>query len=272
VAELADLMRSIADGDSPATDRALTVVPPPDDRSVGVLAFAGHNVVSADLAADWVRRRLPDDDLDAPLRWPFVTMLAAATDRVPAGLDLVLVAQATGRPNGMALTELTDFGEPPHPRRIGARAWRCPGGLLTLGRGVAGRWEVSVEVEAPLRGFGLGRALFTAARGLLPSGEHVWAQVAPGNASSTRAALAAGFRPVGAEVLLRQGMLRFGDFGWFVEPEPPPDTVDGPGAEFAEPDGGWHIAVEGDDPVSKMGNAQPPSVVRQPAVENETGE
>ena len=109
---------------------------------------------------------LPTDDLAAPLQPPFLTALAAATMRVPDNLDLVLVARATGRSNGMELTELTEFLEPLHPRlaralaqRIGVRAWHCPGGLLTLGRGVAGRWEVSVEVEAALRGFGLGRGL-----------------------------------------------------------------------------------------------------------------
>jgi GNAT superfamily N-acetyltransferase len=271
VAELADLMRSVADGDSPATHRALTVVPPPDDRSVGVLAFAGHNVVCADLDADWVRGRLPDDDLGAPLQSPFVTLLAAATGREPDGLEVVLVARATGRPNGMALTELTEFVAPLHPRlakalaqRIGVRAWRCPGGLLTLGRGVAGRWEVSVEVEASLRGFGLGRALFAAGRGLLPAGELVWAQVAPGNAASLRAALAAGFRPVGAEVLLHRGSPGFGDFPWFVDLEPPLDTVDSPEAEPEAPE----IVVEEADPVA--GTEQSP--VDEPAVENETGD
>jgi GNAT superfamily N-acetyltransferase len=128
----------------------------------------------------------------------------------------------------MDLTELDEFLEPLHPRlamalaqRIGVRAWRCPGGLLTLGRGVGGRWEVSVEVEPALRGFGLGRGLFTAARGLLPAGAHVWAQVAPGNAASVRAALGAGFRPAGAEVLLRPAWsangLVDGVFDWFVD-------------------------------------------------------
>ena len=40
-----------------------------------------------------------------------------------------------------------------------------------------------------------------AARGLVPAGEPLWAQVAPGNAASMRSTLAAGFVPVGAEVL-----------------------------------------------------------------------
>jgi GNAT superfamily N-acetyltransferase len=52
-----------------------------------------------------------------------------------------------------------------------------PGGLLVLGRGLAGRWEVAVEVEPGSRGHGLGRALVAAAPGLLPPGETLWAQV-----------------------------------------------------------------------------------------------
>jgi hypothetical protein len=40
---------------------------------------------------------------------------------------------------------------------------------------------------------------------LLPEGEVIWAQQAPGNATSARAFQAAGFRPVGAEVLLVRG-------------------------------------------------------------------
>jgi hypothetical protein len=40
-----------------------------------------------------------------------------------------------------------------------------------------------------------------AARAVVPEGEPVWAQVAPGNAASMRSTAAAGFVPVGAEVL-----------------------------------------------------------------------
>ncbi len=41
-----------------------------------------------------------------------------------------------------------------------------------------------------------------AALGLLPAGTPVFAQVAPGNSVSLRATLAAGYAPVGGEVLL----------------------------------------------------------------------
>jgi hypothetical protein len=44
-------------------------------------------------------------------------------------------------------------------------------------------------------------ALAVAARHLVPEDRPVWAQIAPGNASSLRAFLAAGYEPVGSEVL-----------------------------------------------------------------------
>ena len=75
------------------------------------------------------------------------------------------------------------------------------GNVVMVGRGLCGRREVGYEVEPEHRNGGLGRKLVAAARGLVPAGEPLWAQVAPGNATSMRSALAAGFVPVGAEVL-----------------------------------------------------------------------
>jgi GNAT superfamily N-acetyltransferase len=82
------------------------------------------------------------------------------------------------------------------------RIWATDGGVLVLGRGLAGRWEAAIEVDPARRGRGLGRALAQAARQLIPDGRPVWAQVAPANAASVRAFLSAGYRPAGAEALL----------------------------------------------------------------------
>ncbi|HEY4017573.1 MAG TPA: hypothetical protein VGM75_02735 [Pseudonocardiaceae bacterium] len=206
VAELADLLRGVADGTPPATDSDLTVIPPPDERSVGVLAFPGQHIIVADVSTEWVRSWLPTDDLSAPLGPPFLTLLSAVTGRAIGTIDAVMVARAHGRRRGLQLAEITDSDHPRVARakryRADVRAWAVAGGLLVIGRGVAGRWEVAVDVDSALRGFGLGRGLFGAALGLLPQGESVWAQVAPGNAASLRALLASGYRPVGAEVLL----------------------------------------------------------------------
>jgi hypothetical protein len=96
-----------------------------------------------------------------------------------------------------------------HPRveralryRTDVRVWTCEHGIVILGRGLADRWETAIEVNAGSHNKGYGRALATAARHLVPEGRPVWGQVAPGNASSLRAFLAAGYTPVGSEVIL----------------------------------------------------------------------
>ena len=235
VAELADLLRGVADGTPPPTDSDLTVVPPPDERSVGVLAFPGQHIIVADVSTEWVRSWLPADDLSAPFSPQFLTLLGAVTGRAIGNIDTVAVARAHGRRRGLELAEITDSDHPRVARakqfRADVRAWTCPGGMLVVGRGVAGRWEVAVEVDAALRGFGLGRGLFGAALGLLPEGEFVWAQVAPGNAASLRALLASGYRPIGGEVLFEpwpadeeEPIEWFGSYlpveEWHDDPEP----------------------------------------------------
>lgn len=47
--------------------------------------------------------------------------------------------------------------------------------------------------------------LAAAALGLVPAGAPLFAQVAPGNSSSLRAVLAAGYQPIGSEVLFTPG-------------------------------------------------------------------
>jgi hypothetical protein len=96
-----------------------------------------------------------------------------------------------------------------HPRvaralryRSDVRVWASDHGVLILGRGLAGRWETAIEVHEASRNNGHGRALAIAARHLVPDGRPVWAQVAPGNAASLRTFLAAGYTPVGSEVIL----------------------------------------------------------------------
>jgi hypothetical protein len=52
---------------------------------------------------------------------------------------------------------------------------------------------------------GVVELLAAAGRHLTPLGEPLFAQVATGNAASLRAVQAAGFRPIGAEVLFHRG-------------------------------------------------------------------
>ena len=202
------LLSEVAAGRPPPADGRVTVMRPPDDRLYGVLAFTAHHVVLADVEPGWVRERLPPGDLSAPLNPPFLNALAEQTGRRVSSIDAVMVAPAlTG--DREPLPELEPADDVNHQRvtraqryRTDVRVWRCQGGLVVLGRGLAGRWEVAVEVDLAARGRGLGRTLFTAARRLVD--EPVWAQVAPGNVASVRALLEAGYRPGGAEALLRR--------------------------------------------------------------------
>lgn len=74
-------------------------------------------------------------------------------------------------------------------------------GVVIVGRGLDGRREIAIELAEGERGRGAGVALAEASRSLIPAGEYGFAQIAPGNVASLRAFLAAGFKPIAAEVL-----------------------------------------------------------------------
>lgn len=220
---LAALLQDAAAGRFPATDGGVTVLPQPSPRDVGVLGFTAHAVVFADVDPDWVKAQLPDGDLGAPLQPPFLSALCARTGRVAGSIDMLCCAPglAGDPPVGLRPVDLVanqrgnGVSAGHHPRierafgyRDDVRAWETDGGVVLLGRGIAGRWETAIEVDPGHRARGLGRALATSARHLIPAGETLWAQVAPANAASVRAFLAAGFTPVGAEVLLAAGNRR----------------------------------------------------------------
>ena len=87
--------------------------------------------------------------------------------------------------------------------RTDLSVWTDPSGagVLVIGRGLAGRWEMAFEIDPAARGNGLGRRLAATAPTVLGVGEPLFAQVSPGNSASVRAVLAAGYQPVGSEVL-----------------------------------------------------------------------
>ena len=209
---LAAMLRDAAAARFPPQDGGVTILPQPSPRDAGVIGFTAHAVIFADADPAWLRDQLPPGDLSAPLTAPFLQALCAATGRRARSVDMLSVAAPLPGPPPAELTpldDLTPLTDAGHPRvrralayRDDVRGWAAGGGLLLLGRGVAGRWETSVEVDPACRGRGLGRRLALAARHLVPGGEPLWAQVAPANAASVRAFLAAGYVPVGAEALL----------------------------------------------------------------------
>ncbi|MFI8458624.1 GNAT family N-acetyltransferase [Kitasatospora sp. NPDC085464] len=209
---LAGILADAAGGVFPPPDGSVTVLPQPSPREAGVIAFAAHTVVFTDEDPAWVRDAVaaaPGDPLSAPLCPPFLTAFAGRTGRTVNNIDLLTAADRL--PGGPPLP-LSEVRDREHPRVVRAlryredvRVFTADGGVLILGRGVAGRWECAVEVDPHARGRGLGRALATAARHLVPGAGTVWAQQAPGNAPSVRAFQTAGYRPVGAEALLVTG-------------------------------------------------------------------
>jgi GNAT superfamily N-acetyltransferase len=205
------LLEDAARGRPPAADGVVEVWPPPPGRVDAVLAFTAHHVVAATVDPELVAARLPEGDLTAPMSPAFLGWLGERLGSRPGSLDVVLAAGGLG---GAPPLELRPGADPArHPRA--ARALRYRGdlevwtdrdgaGVLVLGRGLAGRRELAFEVDPARRNRGLGRLLAAAARHLTPPGEPLFAQIAPGNAASLRVVEAAGFRPVGAEVLFHR--------------------------------------------------------------------
>lgn len=206
---LRDVLDAVAGGRFPPADGGVTVVPQESGRDAGVLAFTAHSVVVTDEDPAWVRAalRAPDcDPLAAPLHPLFLAELIRRTGRRAETVDAVFLAAPLPGPPPLALTAVEDAAHPrvryARRRRDAVRAWSTGDGegWVVLGHGVGGRLEASVEAAPGARHRGLGRALALAARHL--AAEPVWAQISPGNARSVRAFLAAGFRPVGSELLL----------------------------------------------------------------------
>lgn len=190
------LFLAAADGHFPEPDGAVEFVPGLDGGQQAIVAFTAHAVIATDTP-----HVLADTTLDGyggALHPAVICRLAG--DDVIGVLDVTLVARGRG---GGALPRRTDAGD--HPRVQYARRLRQDvrvhgdeRGLITLATGLAGRHEMSIETAAPKTG----RELIAAALELAPENEPLFAAVSPGNAQSLRAFLAAGFVPIGSELII----------------------------------------------------------------------
>ncbi len=205
---LAEMLADAAHGRFPPFDGLVEVVPSPGPPCDALCAFTGHFVLAANVDPRDVASRWPAGALTVPFSPASLVGLADRIGRVPLTHDAVLVAIGDGLGPPPWLRRNDGFA---HPRVHEASQFRSiesvwttdDEGLVIVGQGLCKRWEVGYEVGTSRRSSGLGRRLAAAARGLVPAGEPLWAQVAPGNAASMRSTLAAGFVPVGAEVLFR---------------------------------------------------------------------
>jgi hypothetical protein len=207
VNRLARLLDAAARGSFPPADGRVEIVGSPGPPCDALLAFTGHYVLAADADEDEIASRWPVGELSLPFAPASLTWLAGRIGREPLTHDALLVTIGDGA-RVPAWLQRDDAAA--HPRVDRASRFRTVEGIwsaddgaaiMIVGRGLAGRWEVGYEVEPDHRNDGLGRRLVAAARSLVPAGEPLFAQVAPGNAASMRSTLAAGFVPVGAEVL-----------------------------------------------------------------------
>jgi RimJ/RimL family protein N-acetyltransferase len=183
------------------------VLPPLPGGLDALISFTGTFALAADVAQADVDARAPRGEFSIPMSPEFVQWVAQRIGGRAATQDAVFVAISPGA-DAADLVEPLELSEHPrvqralrYRRNVRAYATGDGRGVVVLGRGITGRWEIAFEVDDDARGSGLGRALAAAGVALLPEGTPVWAQVAPGNAASMRAVLGAGFEPVGAEIL-----------------------------------------------------------------------
>jgi len=203
---LAAILERAAQGDFPAADGATDLLPA-DDDTFAVVSFTGHAYVLADVDPADVALRLDGGGGFGGALAPGVVSWLADADRSIGSIDVVLVANGTGRDEPTLPRGDDHVGHSRVQRALGHRrdvqVHANDDGLAIVGRGLVGRRELSVELFEPDRtAAGAGRRLIDAGLGLIPDGEWCWAQVASGNTRSLRAFLAAGFVPVCSEVLI----------------------------------------------------------------------
>lgn len=196
------ILHAAAGGRHLPVDGSVTFVPELGDGMRAVVALTGHAVVAtgqdpatlADLSLDGFGSAL------AP-----AALLRIADGRTIGSNDVILVGRGYGGRSTLGPTDRWDD----HPRVRYARSLRTDvrvhgdeAGFFTLADGLAGRRELGIELADPGTRPGLGRALLREALRAVEPGSWLFAAVAPGNARSLRAFLAAGFTPIGSEVIL----------------------------------------------------------------------
>jgi hypothetical protein len=193
-----------AAGRFPVVDGGVTVLPGLPRGLTAVLAFTGHAVIATHHdPAETAEQAGPEAGFGGALQPAFLLWLAAGG--VVGTTDITLVARGTGA--GTAIGERSDLEDHyrvRHARRLreSVKVYGDERGLITLGEGLAGRRELSVEAWPDGQGRGWGRSLVADALAIVAEGEAVFAAVSPGNARSVRAFLGLGFVPLGSETII----------------------------------------------------------------------
>jgi hypothetical protein len=185
-------------------DGGVTHLAPLGEGQEAVVCLTGHAFIASRLGPNELSDLAPDGFGGA--LHPGILLRMAGPGGSVGSIDVTMWAEGRGGGGLEPNPELED-----HPRvryarvrRRDVQAFGGANGLFTLGVGLGGRLEMSVE-NAP--GGPSGRGLIDQALSMAPRGEPVYAAVAPGNARSLRAFLSRGFSPIGSEVLIRLGGL-----------------------------------------------------------------
>jgi hypothetical protein len=224
---LAVLITDAAAGRFPPVDGGWQRVPPWRPGLEGIVAFTGHAVLA--LAPDVTDERLAGFGVNGlgGAHDPRLIAALAGPDGWIASLDVLLAGHGTGHPGaagadpagagpasaGPRLVDRPDLAA--HPRLLFAAQIRDQprilgypdlgrSALAVVSRGLGGLTELSFELELQRRGTGSGAILISDAMSTIPAGQLVIAAIAPGNAASLRAALTAGFVPLGSTQLFRR--------------------------------------------------------------------
>jgi RimJ/RimL family protein N-acetyltransferase len=218
-----DLLCAAARGTFPPEDGVTEVVGAVEGAGAAVVSFTAHHVVAADVPAGEVHAAIDPTNLNGPLAPGVLAWLAERTGLRAGSLDVVLAwtprylaaARDLSPPRDLPSTRdlaVREVSLDDHPRVVRARRWRRDlrvfvgdAGMVVIGRGLAGRLELSVEVDPGSRDRGVARRLVSATLAAATPTEPVFAQVAAANAASLRALQPAGFAAVGAEVLFGPG-------------------------------------------------------------------
>jgi hypothetical protein len=195
-----------ADGRHAPVDGSVTFVPALEDGREAVVAFTGHAVIASRLGATDLADLHPDGFGGALA--PSVLLRLAAGGTIGVN-DVTMVTRGTGTGGGADMMLRPTFDWDHHPRVQHARLLRRDvevygneRGFITIGTGLGGRQELSIEIVSADLGTGLGRQMLERARGLVDCNAPVFAAVAPGNARSLRSFIAAGFVPIGSEIIV----------------------------------------------------------------------
>lgn len=213
---LAELIAAAAAGRFPAADGGWRRVPPWRPGLEAIIAFTGHAVfaVQPDITGHLLAS-LGADGFGGAHDPRLITALAGPGGWIDS-LDILMAARGTARPGVTpALADRPDLAGHPraeftagirdHPRVVG---YQDPhrSALAVISTGIAGLTELSFELEPGHRGAGGGARLASEVLSTVPSGQIAVAAVAPGNAASVRALLAAGFKPLGSLQLFRRAV------------------------------------------------------------------